>query len=29
MGTENLRVTFNLFNKNYNQADAEKVMENK
>lgn len=29
MSTENLRGTFNSFNKNYNQADAEKVMENK
>ena len=28
MSTENLRGTFNSFNKNYNQADAEKVMEN-
>lgn len=29
MSTENLRDAFNSFNKNYNQADAEKVMENK
>lgn len=29
MSTENLRGTFNSFNKNYNPADAEKVMENK
>ena len=29
MSSENLRGTFNSFNKNYNQADAEKVMENK
>jgi uncharacterized membrane protein YkvA (DUF1232 family) len=29
MSTENLRGTFNSFNKNYNKADAEKVMENK
>ena len=29
MSTENLRDAFNSFNKNYNQSDAEKVMENK
>ena len=28
MSSENLRDAFNSFNKNYNQADAEKVMEN-